>query len=226
MFPNTIANDILKLYFNATAIANVADNAATAPLTNLYAALHSAFPGYTGTQSTSEVSYTGYARPAIARTTGGFTVATNGVALVATASMGQCTAGSATAMFATIGEAVSGASKIGAMMPLGSVLGPFTAVAGTDTITLPGLTGLAVDDRITFLVPHTGMTIPTGITEGTVYFVKTVSTNDITISTTQGGATLDITAAGDGLAFRVTPIVIGVGTTPQLASGSNFLVLR
>lgn len=226
MFPNTIANDILKLYFNATAIANVADNAAASPLANLFAALHSAFPGYAGTQSTSEVAYTGYARATIARTTGGFTVATNGVKLVATASLGQCTAGSATAMFATIGEAVSGASKIGAMMPLGSVLGPFTAIDAGDVITIPGLTGLAVNDRITFLAPHAGMTLPTGMTEGTVYFVLTVATNDITVSTTQGGATLALTSAGDGLAFRVTPIVIGVGTTPQLDSASNFLVLR
>jgi hypothetical protein len=32
---DTFENDILKLIFNATAIANLADNAASAPLTSL-----------------------------------------------------------------------------------------------------------------------------------------------------------------------------------------------
>ena len=44
--------DLLKLLFNATAIANVADNAASSPLTNLFVALHTADPGETGTQAT------------------------------------------------------------------------------------------------------------------------------------------------------------------------------
>jgi hypothetical protein len=72
-------NALLKLIFNATAIANLADNAASSPLTSLYWALHTADPGDTGTQSTSEASYTGYARVAVARTTGGMLVATAGV---------------------------------------------------------------------------------------------------------------------------------------------------
>ena len=41
---STFDNDWLKLIFNATAIANIADNAATSPLTNLYVALHTADP--------------------------------------------------------------------------------------------------------------------------------------------------------------------------------------
>jgi hypothetical protein len=67
------------------------------------------------------------------------------------------------------------------------------------TFTIPGHS-FSVDDRI---VCHavSGSTLPTGVTEGTIYWVKTVSGNDITISTTQGGATLDVTVAGDGIAF-------------------------
>jgi hypothetical protein len=42
---NTFENDIAKLIFNATAIANIADNAASSPLTSLYVALHTADPG-------------------------------------------------------------------------------------------------------------------------------------------------------------------------------------
>jgi len=68
---NAFENSLLKLIFNATAIANLADNAATSPLTNLYVSLHTADPGEAGDQSTNEVSYTSYARVAVARTTGG-----------------------------------------------------------------------------------------------------------------------------------------------------------
>jgi len=71
---NAYEADLLKLLLNATAIANVADNTATSPLTNVYVALHTADPGDTGDQTTSEVSYTGYARVAVARTSGGWTI--------------------------------------------------------------------------------------------------------------------------------------------------------
>lgn len=108
-------SDILKLLFNATAIANVADNAAASPLTNLFVALHTADPGEAGNQSTNEIAYTGYARVSVARTTGGWTVsgsAPTQAAPVAAITFPACTGGSATATFASVGAAVSGASKI------------------------------------------------------------------------------------------------------------------
>ncbi len=70
---NYLSNAILNLVFNATAIANIADNASVSPLTNLYWALHTADPGAGGNQSTNEATYTGYARVPVARTTGGMT---------------------------------------------------------------------------------------------------------------------------------------------------------
>lgn len=213
---NTSANDYAALIYNATAIANIADNAATSPLTNIFIAAHTAEPGAAGTQSTSEAAYTGYARSSVARTTGGFTCSNGVITLVADASFGACTAGTATLTHWSTGVASSGATKILHRGVFGSRQGPFTATAA-DVITIPGTT-LIVDDRVAFYAPA-GTSLPTGITEGTVYWVKTVSTNDITISTTQGGATLDITAAGDGLAFRVVPIAVSAGVTPKLAAG-------
>lgn len=116
----TFDNDLLKLIFNATPVANIADNAATGPLTNLYCALHTADITTSGTASTSEVSYTGYARVAVARTSGGFTVSSASVSPAATISFGACTAGSATATYASFSVASSGASKVlyyGALSP-------------------------------------------------------------------------------------------------------------
>lgn len=212
----TFANDLVALTYLATAIANIADNAASSPLANIFIAAHTAEPGAAGTQSTSEAAYTGYARASVARSGAGFSSASGVISLVADASFGACTASSAVLTHWSTGVAVSGATKILHRGVFGSRQGPFTALA-TDTITIPGHT-MAVDDRVAFYAPA-GTTIPTGITEGTVYWVKTVSGNDITISTTQGGAALDITAAGDGLAYRVTPIAVSAGITPKLAAG-------
>lgn len=110
---DTFENDLLKLIFNATAIANIADNAATSPLTNLYVSLHTADPGETGDQTTNEAAYTGYARVAVARTSGGFTVTANSVSPVANIDFGECTAspGAAITHFA-IGTASSGTGKV------------------------------------------------------------------------------------------------------------------
>lgn len=110
---DTFENDLMKLIFNATAIANIADNAASSPLTNLYTALHTADPGEAGTQSTSEISYTGYARVAVARTSGGWTVTANSVSPVAAITFGAMTAGTGgTVTYFSVGVASSGATKI------------------------------------------------------------------------------------------------------------------
>lgn len=109
---NTFENDLLKLIFNATAIANIADNAASSPLTNLYASLHTADPGESGDQTTSEVAYTSYARVAVARTTGGWSVSGNTVTPVAEISFPAGTGGSGTVTYFAIGTASSSTGKL------------------------------------------------------------------------------------------------------------------
>ena len=109
---NAFENSLLKLIFNATAIANLADNAATSPLTNLYVSLHTADPGEAGDQSTSEATYTGYARVAVARTTGGWTVTNNSVSPVANIDFPNCTGGTNTITYFGVGTASSGAGVL------------------------------------------------------------------------------------------------------------------
>ena len=215
---NTSANDYTALIYNATPIANIADNAVTAPLASIFMAAHTADPFAAGVQNTSEAAYTGYARAAVARTTGGFTSANGVVTLVADASFGACTAGSATLTHWSTGVAASGATKVLHRGVFGSRQGPFTAIVTGNVITVPGHT-MAVNDRVAFYQPS-GTALPGGITEGTVYFVLTVAANDITVSTTQGGAAVTISAAGDGLAYRVTPIAVSAGITPKLGAGA------
>ena len=120
---NTHENDYLKLIFNNVTMTLVGDAAgilASAAAGSLYFSLHTADPGEAGDQTTNEAAYTSYARVAVARTTGGFTVSTNTVALVANVSFPAGTGGSGTATHWGIGASSSGAGKLlykGAISP-------------------------------------------------------------------------------------------------------------
>ena len=118
---NTFEDDLLKLIFNGTPIANLADNAVASPLTALYIALHTADPGEAGQQNTNEVAYTGYSRVSVVRTTGGWTILNGSVSPNAAIEFGEMTAGTpGTAMFATVGTHATGGGKVlyrGALTP-------------------------------------------------------------------------------------------------------------
>lgn len=109
---NTYEDDLLKLLLNATAIANVADNAVTAPLTSVSVALHTADPGEAGTQATSEATYTGYARVSVLRTSGGWTIVSGSASPVAAITFPACTGGTNTITYFSIGPTGGGATKI------------------------------------------------------------------------------------------------------------------
>lgn len=136
---NTFENDWLKLIFNGTAIANIADNAASSPLTNLYASLHTADPGESGDQTTSETSYGSYARVAVARNSGGWTVTGASVSPTADISFPAGTSGSGTITHVAIGTAASGSGKIlysGAVspnIPVGNGITPILTTSTTIT---------------------------------------------------------------------------------------------
>lgn len=109
---NTFENDLLKLIFQATAIANIADNAAGSPLTNLFVSLHTSDPGEAGDQTTNECAYGSYARVSVARTSGGWTVTNNNVSPAANIDFPQASSGTETATHMGVGTATSGAGKL------------------------------------------------------------------------------------------------------------------
>lgn len=111
----TTETAILVLVFNATAWANYADNAASTPQTNIAVALHTADPGTSGTQSTSEAAYTSYARVSVARTSGGWTVSGTGPAScspVSNITFPAGTGGSGTVTNFSTGKTGGGATAI------------------------------------------------------------------------------------------------------------------
>lgn len=109
---DTFENDLMKLIFNGTAIANIADNASSSPLTNLYVSLHTADVGEGGDQTTNESAYTSYARVAVARNGTGWVVTANSVSPAALVSFPTCTGGSSVVTHFAIGTAASGAGKV------------------------------------------------------------------------------------------------------------------
>jgi len=121
---STFEHDWLLLIFNGTPIANIADNAASSPLTNLYLSLHTADPGAAGVQTTHECAYTSYARVAVVRTSSGWTVTGNVVTPASAILFPACTGGTETATFAAVGTLSTGAGKIlysGAISPAISI---------------------------------------------------------------------------------------------------------
>lgn len=111
---NTFINDYLKLVFNAVAIANIADNAATSPLTNLYVGLHTGTLSASSAQNTTECDYGGYGRVAVSRSTAGWVAASaQTTSNVAAVTFGSHTSGSNdTATDVSIGTASSGVGKV------------------------------------------------------------------------------------------------------------------
>lgn len=107
------ANSLLNLILTAANWPNVADNAAAAPYTSIWVALHTADPGAAGNQTTNEIAYTGYSRVSVARTTGGWTTSTSASSSPqANIVFPSGTGGSGTATFASLGTASSGAGSI------------------------------------------------------------------------------------------------------------------
>lgn len=112
---NAFETALLTLYFNNTDHANIGDagglqNSVAAG--SFYVSLHTADPGEAGSQNTTEATYTGYARVAVARSGAGWTIASANCSNAAAITFGACTAGSDTLTYFGIGSDASGAGNL------------------------------------------------------------------------------------------------------------------
>lgn len=108
----TFANSLLLLLLNATPYANVADNAASSPFTQYFLSLHTASPGASGNQTTSEAAYTSYARQAVARSSAGWTIASGTATLTSAINFPAATGGTETETFFGLGTLVTGTGQL------------------------------------------------------------------------------------------------------------------
>ena len=220
MKTNGFETDWLNHYFTNVDIANVGDAAGLQNSTtagSLYLSLHTAYPGEAGVQNTSEAAYTSYARKAVARSTAEWTVTANTVTTDNANAFPAATGGSETEYFVGIGRQISGATELDYICPLGTEMGEATATTA-DVLTLPGHT-LVLDDRAAvFALPK--VALPTGLTAGTIYWVIAPSGDTFSLSATQGGGAVNITAAGAALVYKMVGLNVSNGITPTIAAGA------
>ena len=108
---NTFENSIMLLIFNNTNIANLGDATGvrgSSTAGSLYIGLHTADPGEAGDQTTSESAYTSYARVAVARSSGGWTVSANTASNTAAIDFPACTGSTIIVTYFSVGAASSG----------------------------------------------------------------------------------------------------------------------
>lgn len=137
-----LENGLLLLIFNGTPLGTLADNDAAAPTTNFYVSLHTADPTDTGNPTASEVTtgqYVEYARVAVVRTSGGWTVTGDTVvpaAPIVFATTGSGGSGCTVTHFA-VGAAASGATPV--FLYSGTVV-PSMVIPAATAGTIPTLT--------------------------------------------------------------------------------------
>lgn len=107
----------------------------------------------------------------------------------------------------------------------GTVRGFFSidTVLTNDQFLSPGH-GLANTDRV-MLFNVLGTALPTGVSEGTVYFVVNSATDTFKVSLTSGGAAVDVTAVGGGEGYFEKVIPETFASQGQLTVAISALTL-
>ncbi len=232
---NTFETELLLHIFNNVDIANIGDVTGVRGSTvagSLYLALHSADPGEANKQDSNEISYTGYARVAVARASGagGFTVSTNQVTLATNMSFGTRTDSGAAieATFFSIGVNGTAAAATN-MLYYGALVGAnlayeFTGLDVGNTIKVPG-SAYVIDDRVVFF-PGAESTLPGGLSDGQILYIKSVSGTTYTLSATSTAGLnteYNLSADGAGIVQKISTITIAQNTTPQLTTGTKII---
>lgn len=112
---NAFETALLEHIFNNAAIAGIGDASGLQPsgaAGSLYVSLHTGDPGEAGTQTSNETAYTNYARVAVARTAGGWTVSGNTATNAALIQFPQCGVTGATLTYVGVGTDSSGAGTL------------------------------------------------------------------------------------------------------------------
>jgi len=140
---NAAETEFWNLLFANNNWANIGDGTGLVKSTGdgvFWISLHTATPDETGTQTTSECAYTGYARKSVARNTG-WTVSANNVSNTAAITFDPCTGGTETATYVGIGTDETGAGNLlfyalvsspGAGLDISSGITPEIAIGALD----------------------------------------------------------------------------------------------
>lgn len=209
-FTNYTEGKVADEIFGATAFS--------APAT-LHIGLHSAYPNEAGTGA--ELSGNNYSRVAVTNNTTNWPnysgdTKSNGTTITFPTASGN--------WLEAVAVSVWDASVAGNMIArgwLGSDGGKLFTATAADVFTAPSHT-LVNDDKVAVItVP--GGTLPTGVVDGTIYFVVGQSGDTFNLSATQGGGAINLTTTGAGLIKKVIPKT--VQTNDSLSFGVGTLVI-
>lgn len=185
----------------------------TFPSANVYVALFTADPGETG--ASNEVTGGSYARQQA-----DFAAAASGTTSNS-ANIDFTSMPTTTVVAFGIFDAVSAGNCFwtGWLSTVGRV-GVVDAAGITSNDIISPAHGFVADDRVV-LEAIEGETTPTGITAGTLYYVLSagLTTDTFNISSSSGGAEVDISAKGVGMFRLVTVKSVNSGDTFRIATG-------
>jgi hypothetical protein len=128
-----------------------------------------------------------------------------------------------TIVAASMHDALS-AGAIQGYYQIGSTLRGAATVTTGDTFTSVGH-GLAADDRV-FVTAVGGDALPTGLAVDTLYFVRAtgLTADAFTLSTTSGGAAVDVTAAGECAWFKTVPQTFAIAGNLVLPATTGLVI--
>lgn len=196
-------------YLEDKILDHIVGTAAFTMPTTVYGSLHSAVPGETGA---NELTGGSYARqPVVFNAAAGGT--TDNTAIEEWDLTGVT---DGEVLFVGLWDAVTAGNYLWTI-PVGGAQFTFTATAVGDVYTSYDHT-LVDGDRVV-VTAGAGSALPTGLAEDTVYWVVGVSGDTFQLSATQGGAAVDLTANGEGIAYLVDAKAFVGGDTFRIAAG-------
>jgi hypothetical protein len=183
----------------------------TFPTGNVYLSLHSADPADTGA---NELTGGGYARQQT-----DFTAAAAGTLSNVGAVTWSVPAGDVAAWGAWDAVTAGVCFQTG-FFSIVAGLGLVRTTDATNNDVQSVAHGLAANDRVEFEVIEQ-LTVPAGLTAGTLYYVIStgLTTDAFRVSTTQGGAAVDITGNGSAIWRKVVVTNFSSAGTFQVAAG-------
>ncbi len=195
---------------------NALDESGGAGVGATHGSLHTAYSS-TGTNEVTGGS------PAYARKAATWAAA-SGRSKATSASMVFDVPASTTVRWVGFWDAVTAGNFLG-MVPNGGGIPEAFAVnaAGvtSNTFDAPSHGFANTNTVVVWTVP--GASLPTGVSEGTVYYIVGAATDTFQLSLTSGGAAIDITAVGSGFAQRIVEETFGAQGTHTVSTATMTL---
>lgn len=206
----------ITTYLGSKIIDHMLRNQAYSPPGTLYLGAHAGHPALDGS---NEVSGTGYARQALALASSGGTKATSNSSLIQIpfpSSGGPWDVGYGVAWDASSG----GNPLLNFLIAAANPNFEATVEASSDTFETRAAHGLSAGDRVEFF--DVSGTLPTGLSANTLYYVRSggLTTSQFTISTTNGGSAVNVTADGGVVMRKVTVQTLNAGNVLQVQAGA------